>query len=66
MGWLIVIVWDPTTRAIQPEGIILLVSGGIFYTLGSVFYVWRGFRYHHAVWHIFVIAGSAAHFFAVL
>lgn len=66
MGWLIVIVWEPITRAIQPEGIILLVSGGIFYTVGSVFYVWRGFRYHHAVWHIFVIAGSAAHFFAVL
>jgi hemolysin III len=66
MGWLIVIVWDPITRAIQPEGIILLVSGGIFYTLGSVFYVWRGFRYHHVVWHIFVIAGSTAHFFAVL
>jgi hemolysin III len=66
MGWLIVIVWGPITRAIQPEGIVLLVSGGIFYTVGSVFYVWRGFRYHHAVWHIFVIAGSAAHFFAVL
>jgi hemolysin III len=66
MGWLIVIVWEPITQAIQPEGIILLVSGGIFYTVGSVFYVWRGFRYHHAVWHIFVIAGSAAHFFAVL
>jgi hemolysin III len=66
MGWLIVIVWDPITSAIQPEGIILLVSGGIFYTIGSVFYVWRGFRYHHAIWHIFVIAGSAAHFFAVL
>ena len=66
MGWLIVIVWAPITRAIQPEGIVLLVSGGIFYTLGSVFYVWRGFKYHHAVWHIFVIAGSAAHFFAVL
>ncbi|MCZ4149594.1 hemolysin D, partial [Escherichia coli] len=43
-----------------------LVAGGIMYTLGTLFYVWRGFPYHHAIWHLFVLAGSILHFFAVL
>jgi hemolysin III len=66
MGWLIVFVWDPITQGVDQKGISLLILGGIFYTIGSIFYVWRGFKYHHAVWHIFVIAGSASHFFAIL
>lgn len=66
MGWLIVVVWDPITRGVDQKGISLLILGGIFYTIGSIFYVWRGFKYHHAVWHIFVIAGSASHFFAIV
>lgn len=36
------------------------------YTLGTVFYVWRGFPYHHAIWHLFVLAGTVLHFFVVL
>lgn len=39
---------------------------GILYTLGTIFYVWRGFPFHHAIWHVFVLAGSVTHFFAVL
>ncbi|WP_411346075.1 PAQR family membrane homeostasis protein TrhA [Paenibacillus sp. WLX1005] len=66
MGWLIVLAWGPLTASIATGGIILLVAGGIMYTLGTVFYVWRGFPFHHAVWHIFVLAGSVLHFFAVL
>lgn len=66
MGWLIVLAWGPLTTSIATGGIILLVAGGIMYTLGTVFYVWRGFPFHHAVWHIFVLAGSVLHFFAVL
>ncbi|MCC3377353.1 hemolysin III family protein [Cohnella sp. REN36] len=66
MGWLIVFAWGPLTQALMPGGIRLLVAGGILYTIGSVFYMWRAFPYHHAVWHLFVLAGSVAHFFAIL
>ncbi len=66
MGWLIVIAWKPLYAALPSGGIILLVTGGILYTLGTIFYVWRGFPFHHAVWHLFVLAGAIAHFFAVL
>ncbi|WP_202080101.1 PAQR family membrane homeostasis protein TrhA [Caldalkalibacillus salinus] len=66
MGWLVVTAWGPLTSTLPPAGIALLVIGGVAYTIGSIFYVWRGFPYHHAVWHLFVIGGSAAHFFAVI
>ncbi|MFC7679754.1 hemolysin III family protein [Paenibacillus sp. GCM10028914] len=66
MGWLIVIAWNPLTAVIAPQGINLLVGGGLLYTLGTIFYVWRGFPFHHAIWHLFVLAGSVLHFFAVL
>ncbi|MNS84588.1 hemolysin-III related [compost metagenome] len=66
MGWLIVVAWGPLTAAIPGMGINLLVIGGLLYTLGTVFYVWRAFPYHHAIWHLFVLAGSVLHFFAIL
>lgn len=66
MGWLIVIAWAPLTAAIPSGGIVLLVAGGLCYTLGTIFYVWRGFPFHHAIWHLFVLAGSVLHFFAVI
>lgn len=66
MGWLIVIAWEPLTSTLPTEGIVLLVTGGVLYTVGAIFYVWRGFLFHHAIWHLFVLAGSIAHFFAIL
>jgi hemolysin III len=66
MGWLIVIVWNPLVAVVPHDGIILLAAGGVLYTLGTVFYVWKAFPYHHAVWHVFVLGGSILHFFAVL
>jgi hemolysin III len=66
MGWLIVFAWKPLMSNLSFEGMMYLIIGGALYTLGSIFYVWRGFKYHHAVWHLFVIAGSAAIFFCVL
>ena len=63
MGWLIVIAWGPLTATLSAGGVQLLVVGGLLYTFGAVFYVWRAFPFHHAVWHIFVLAGSVAHFF---
>ncbi|GAA0375128.1 PAQR family membrane homeostasis protein TrhA [Paenibacillus motobuensis] len=66
MGWLIIIAWGPLTAAIPQPGIVLIVTGGILYSLGTIFYVWRIFPYHHAIWHLFVLAGSVTHFFAIL
>jgi len=66
MGWAVVIAARPLLSAMSAGGVRLLVLGGLAYTLGVVFYVWRRMPYHHALWHGFVLLGSAAHFFAVL
>ncbi|WP_100402755.1 PAQR family membrane homeostasis protein TrhA [Bacillus sp. FJAT-42315] len=66
MGWLIVFAWDTLVQNISTTSLALLVTGGILYTLGAIFYVWRGFKFHHMVWHLFVLAGSVTHFFSVL
>ncbi|MBP1907321.1 hemolysin III [Paenibacillus turicensis] len=66
MGWLIVFAWGPLTAAVPAPGMALLVIGGVLYSLGTIFYVWRGFPYHHAIWHLFVLAASIVHFFAIL
>lgn len=65
MGWLIVVAWGPLTDSLAPNGVRLLVIGGLFYTFGAVFYVVRKIPYHHVIWHVFVILGSVAHFFSV-
>ena len=66
MGWMIVFAWKPLVDFLEPNGMILLVVGGVLYTVGAIFYVWRGFKFHHAIWHLFVLAGSIMHFFCVL
>ncbi|QJC53412.1 hemolysin III family protein [Paenibacillus albicereus] len=66
MGWIVVFAWGPLTASLAPAGLALLIAGGLLYTFGTVFYVWRSFPYHHAVWHLFVLAGSIAHFFTIL
>jgi len=66
MGWAVLVAIKPLVGSLAPGGLALLFGGGLAYTLGAVFYAWRGFRYHHAVWHVFVLVGSILHFFAVL
>ncbi len=66
MGWIIVFAWGPLVDRLAPGGLALLIVGGVLYTAGTAFYVWRSFPYHHAVWHLFVLAGSVLHFFAIL
>jgi len=66
MGWLVLIAIEPLMLAVAPGGVRLLLLGGVAYTLGIIFYLWRRLPYHHAVWHVFVLAGSVLHFFAVL
>ncbi|WLV24536.1 hemolysin III family protein [Aciduricibacillus chroicocephali] len=66
MGWLILLAWGPLVANVPEHGLTFLVIGGVLYSVGAIFFVWRGFRYHHAIWHLFVLAGSVMHFFAVL
>lgn len=66
MGWTVVVGFKPLLDNVAAGGLALLVAGGLAYTLGCLFYVWRKLPYHHAVWHLFVLAGSVLHFFAIL
>lgn len=66
MGWMVVVALEPLVESVAMGGVRLLVLGGVSYSLGVLFYVWRRLPYHHAVWHLFVLAGSVLHFFAVL
>jgi hemolysin III len=65
-GWFVVIVARPLLHAIGWHGILWLGAGGLAYTLGIVFFALDRLRYFHATWHIFVLAGSVAHYFAIL
>jgi len=66
MGFLAVVAIKPLLAALTPAGLSLLIAGGLAYILGLAFYGWRRLPYHHAVWHLFVLAGSTFHFFAIL
>jgi hemolysin III len=66
MGWLVVVAAKPLVATVPPGGIAWLVAGGLAYTLGVIFYVWKTLPFNHAIWHLFVLAGSLCHFFAVL
>lgn len=66
MGWMIVFYFK-TILAVMPfAGIVLLVAGGVVYTLGSLLFLFDKIPYNHAIWHLFVMGGSICHFFAVL
>lgn len=66
MGWLVVIVLKPLLELVPSSAISLLLAGGVSYTVGVVFFAWRKLPYGHAIWHVFVLAGSLCHYFAVL
>jgi hemolysin III len=65
MGWLVVIAFEPMRQELSTSTIAWLISGGIAYTVGTLFYHRDSLPYAHAIWHLFVIAGSALHFVAV-
>ena len=65
LGWLVVVAAKPIITSVPTGGIVWLFAGGMLYTSGVVFYVWRRVPYHHAIWHLFVMAGSFCHFLAV-
>ncbi len=65
MGWLVLVAIKPLLATLPAGGIKLLLAGGLCYTGGAAFYLWKRQPYHHAVWHLFVLAGSACHWAAV-
>ena len=66
MGWLIVVAVKPLMTYLPSAGLAWLAAGGLAYTGGTAFYGWKRLRYHHTVWHLFVLTGSICHFVAVL
>lgn len=66
MGWLVVFSWPALMANMSWPAISLVATGGAFYTLGTIFFVWESLRFNHAIWHLFVLSGSACHYCAVL
>lgn len=66
MGWLIIMAIKPIYLAMSFKGFIFLVLGGVLYTLGTYFFAKDKMAFNHAIWHLFVMAGSILHFFSVL
>lgn len=65
MGWLIIIALNPLIESLSVGALVMMGLGGLFYTVGIFFYVKDKIPYNHAIWHLFVLAGSAFHFFGI-
>jgi hemolysin III len=65
-GWFVVVALGPLVHSLGWHGLLWLGAGGVAYTLGIVFFALDRIRYFHALWHLFVLAGSIAHYFAIL
>ncbi|MEO4044429.1 hemolysin III family protein [Hoeflea sp. CAU 1731] len=66
LGWIPLFwVWDDVITGIPTGGLALLAAGGLAYTTGVAFYLWRSLVHHHAIWHLFVVAGSALQFLTI-
>jgi hemolysin III len=65
LGWIVVIAFKPLSAALAANGLALLFAGGAAYTVGVLFYLCDRLPFNHAIWHLFVLAGSACHFGAI-
>lgn len=65
MGWMIVLMAKPLYSSIGLSGLIFLIAGGVAYSIGTLFYIFNWFKYHHFIWHLFVLAGAVLHFFSL-
>ena len=65
MGWMIVFSWTELVAKISPISLGFLIAGGILYSLGTIFYMWKVCKFNHMIWHIFVILGSTSHYVAI-
>jgi hemolysin III len=64
MGWLVLVAMGPLVRNLPAAGVAWLVAGGLAYTIGVGFFAWRRLPFNHAIWHLFVLAGSVCHVLA--
>lgn len=65
MGWMIIIAIVPMVRSLPMLSVVFLFIGGLFYSLGVIFYKIKSIKYFHAIWHMFVIVGSVFHYFSI-
>lgn len=65
MGWMAVFLLPNLLNALPPSALLWLIAGGLSYTVGTVFYLWKGLPFQHTIWHLFVLGGSAAHFYCI-
>ena len=66
MGWIVILDYKSILNSLENNAITLLIISGLFYSLGIVFYRLEKMKYSHAIWHMFVLGGSASHYFLVL
>ncbi len=67
MGWMVLVALNPLMKTLGPIGLTWLVAGGLFYTIGIIFYALdKRMTHAHGIWHLFVMAGSTAHYIAIL
>jgi len=66
MGWLIVVAARELWLKVPHEALVYVAAGGLLYTVGTIFYGWKRLPYGHTIWHLFVLGGSACHYFAIL
>lgn len=65
MGWLGFLMFDELAEVLSPKVVTLMLYGGVSYTVGVVFYLMRKLKYHHAIWHLFVLGGTGFHTYAI-
>ncbi|KKO49839.1 hemolysin III [Arsukibacterium sp. MJ3] len=65
LGWIVIVAIKPMLNNVPAPAMLLLLAGGLSYSAGVLFYIWRSLYLHHMIWHLFVLAGSVLHFFAV-
>jgi hemolysin III len=65
LGWMAVFIIKPLIANMPSQIFTFIMASGLFYSVGVIFYLWKKLSYHHAVWHVFVLAGTVTHFFAV-
>lgn len=66
MGWLVIGFVFPLYLHLSTQAFVLVLTGGVVYSVGVVFYLWKGLKFSHAIWHLFVVGGTVVQFFAIL
>lgn len=65
LGWMALLIIEPLYHNAPEKVLLQIIAGGVSYSTGVIFYVWKRYMYHHAIWHLFVLVGSFFHFLAI-